>query len=216
MTIFGLDSAGKTAGIAILRDSRLIYECYLATGHTHSETLLCLCKNAFDAAGLSPAEIDVFAAAAVKGLAFPHDTPCAAVSTLEALAYSAAVEGTLLCALDARRGEVYWAGFFAADGAVERLCPDESAPAASLRGFVESAREPVWLLGDGAQLVDEALNGTGKTRLYPEAYRLGRAGGVCRAALAAGETVPAAQLIPDYHRLSQAERERAARLQAAP
>ena len=65
-------------------------------------------------------------------------------------------------------------------------------------------------------LVDEALNGTGKTRLYPEAYRLGRAGGVCRAALAAGETVPAAQLIPDYHRLSQAERERAARLQAAP
>ena len=59
-------------------------------------------------------------------------------------------------------------------------------------------------------------NGTGKTRLYPEAYRLGRAGGVCRAALAAGETVPAAQLIPDYHRLSQAERERAARLQAAP
>ena len=99
MTIFGLDSAGKTAGIAILRDSRLIYECYLATGHTHSETLLCLCKNAFDAAGLSPAEIDVFAAAAgpgsftglriglaaVKGLAFPHDTPCAAVSTLEAL-----------------------------------------------------------------------------------------------------------------------------------
>ena len=150
MTIFGLDSAGKTAGIAILRDSRLIYECYLATGHTHSETLLCLCKNAFDAAGLSPAEIDVFAAAAgpgsftglriglaaVKGLAFPHDTPCAAVSTLEALAYSAAVEGTLLCALDARRGEVYWAGFFAADGAVESLMPGRrSAPAASLRGF---------------------------------------------------------------------------------
>ena len=56
----------------------------------------------------------------------------------------------------------------------------------------------------------------GRGRLYPEAYRLGRAGGVCRAALAAGETVPAAQLIPDYHRLSQAERERAARLQAAP
>ena len=69
---------------------------------------------------------------------------------------------------------------------------------------------------EATKLVDEALNGTGKTRLYPEAYRLGRAGGVCRAALAAGETVPAAQLIPDYHRLSQAERERAARLQAAP
>lgn len=230
MTIFGLDSAGKTAGVAVLRDGRLIYECYLATGHTHSETLLCLCQNAFDSAGLSPAQVDVFAAsagpgsftglriglAAVKGLAFPGDTPCAAVSTLEALVYSAAVEGTLLCALDARRGEVYWAAFRAADGTVERLCPDGSAPAASLRGFVESARGPVWLLGDGAHLVDEALRDTGKTRLYPEAYRLGRAGGVCRAALASGETMPAAQLIPDYHRLSQAERERAARLHDAP
>lgn len=229
MTIFGLDSAGKTAGVAVLRDGRLIYECYLATGHTHSETLLCLCQNAFDSAGLSPAQVDVFAAAAgpgsftglriglaaVKGLAFPGDTPCAAVSTLEALAYSAAVEGTLLCALDARRGEVYWAAFRVADGTVERLCPDGSAPAASLRGFIESAGEPVWLLGDGAHLVDEALRDTGKTRLYPEAYRLGRAGGVCRAALAAGETMPAAQLIPDYHRLSQAERERAARLHDA-
>ncbi|MFQ9679119.1 MAG: hypothetical protein ACLRZH_02500 [Ruthenibacterium lactatiformans] len=54
MTIFGLDSAGKTAGVAILRDSRLIYECYLATGHTHSETLLCLCKNAFGPQGFLP------------------------------------------------------------------------------------------------------------------------------------------------------------------
>ena len=61
-----------------------------------------------------------------------------------------------------------------------------------------------------------AAGGRGAERHGQEAYRLGRAGGVCRAALAAGETVPAAQLIPDYHRLSQAERERAARLQAAP
>ena len=230
MNILAVDTAGKTAGVALLQDDRLLYEVYLDAGMTHSETLMPMIDTCLKMCGLTCADIDLYAVnagpgsftglriglAAVKGLAFPHDTPCAAVSTLEALAYSAAVEGTLLCALDARRGEVYWAGFFAADGAVERLCPDESAPAASLRGFVESAREPVWLLGDGAQLVDEALNGTGKTRLYPEAYRLGRAGGVCRAALAAGETVPAAQLIPDYHRLSQAERERAARLQAAP
>ena len=230
MNILAVDTAGKTAGVALLQDDRLLYEVYLDGGMTHSETLMPMIDTCLKMCGLTCADIDLYAVnagpgsftglriglAAVKGLAFPHDTPCAAVSTLEALAYSAAVEGTLLCALDARRGEVYWAGFFAADGAVERLCPDESAPAASLRGFVESAREPVWLLGDGAQLVDEALNGTGKTRLYPEAYRLGRAGGVCRAALAAGETVPAAQLIPDYHRLSQAERERAARLQAAP
>ena len=42
MTIFGLDSAGKTAGIAILRDSRLIYECSHDTPHTEREPLLFL------------------------------------------------------------------------------------------------------------------------------------------------------------------------------
>lgn len=226
MTIFGLDSAGKTAGVAIEQDGRLIYECCLDAGHTHSETLLCLCQNALDAVHLSPAQVDIFAAAAgpgsftglriglaaVKGMAFANDTPCAAVSTLEALAYAAPVEGTLLCALDARRGEVYWAAFRAQGGAVHRLCPDSTAPAETLRTFVMQADEPVWLLGDGAALVQNVLADTGRTRLVPEAWRPFCAGGVCRAARAAGETIPAALLVPDYHRLSQAERERAARL----
>lgn len=226
MTIFGLDSAGKTAGVAVEQDGRLLYECYLDAGCTHSETLLCLCQNALDALRLSPAQVDVFAAAAgpgsftglriglaaVKGMAFANDTPCAAVSTLEALAYAAPAEGTLLCALDARRGEVYWAAFSAQGGAIQRLCPDSAAPAEALRPFVLRAQGPVLLLGDGAAPVQNALGDTGKTRLVPEAYRLRCAGGVCRAARAAGETIPAALLVPDYHRLSQAERERAARL----
>lgn len=226
MTIFGLDSAGKTAGVAVEQDGRLVYECYLDAGHTHSETLLCLCRNALDAAHLTPAQVDVFAAAAgpgsftglriglaaVKGMAFANDTPCAAVSTLEALACAAPVEGTLLCALDARRGEVYWAAFRAQGEDVRRLCPDSAAPAETLRAFVQQADTPVWLLGDGAAPVQNTLADLGKTRLVPEAWRLGRAGGICRAARAAGETIPAALLVPDYHRLSQAERERAARL----
>lgn len=226
MTIFGLDSAGKTAGVAVEQDGRLVYECYLDAGHTHSETLLCLCRNALDAVRLTPAQVDVFAAAAgpgsftglriglaaVKGMAFANDTPCAAVSTLEALAHAAPVEGTLLCALDARRGEVYWAAFRAQNGEVHRLCPDSAAPAEDLHAFILQAEAPVWLLGDGAALVQNTLAKPNKTRLVPEAYRLGRAGGVCRAARAAGETIPAAMLVPDYHRLSQAERERAARL----
>jgi len=226
VTIFGLDSAGKTAGVAVQRDGRLLYECYLDAGCTHSETLLCLCRNALDALALSPAQVDVFAAAAgpgsftglriglaaVKGIAFANDTPCAAVSTLSALAHAAPVQGTLLCALDARRGEVYWAAFRAQGDTVQRLCPDSAAPAEALRPFVQRAEAPVWLLGDGAALLQNALGDTGKTHPVPEAYRLRCAGGVCRAAAAAGETIPAALLVPDYHRLSQAERERAARL----
>ena len=51
----------------------------------------------------------------------------------------------------------------------------------------------------------------------PPALRGGRAAGVALAAqrmAEAGQTVPTEALLPDYHRLSQAERERAARLAA--
>lgn len=224
MTIFGLESAGKTAGAAILRDGALLYEGYLAAGLTHSETLLPLAAGAFAAVGLSVRDIDVFAAAAgpgsftglriglaaVKGLAFICDTPCAPVSTLEALAFGACMEGTLLAALDARRGQVYWAAFSVRDGAVQRLSADACTQAREAAAFALGLPGPLWLCGDGAPLVAPLIP---DARPVPADRRLGRAAGVCRAAEKSGVTVPPAQLVPDYHRLSQAQRERAERLQ---
>ena len=40
-----VDTAGKTAGVALLQDDRLLYECYLDAGMTHSETILPLIDN---------------------------------------------------------------------------------------------------------------------------------------------------------------------------
>ena len=102
MTVFALDSASKAAGVCILQDGRMVYHASLCRGLTHSETLLPLCDEAFRAAQITPADVDVFAAAAgpgsftglriglatLKGLAFVHNTPCVCVSTLEALALS--------------------------------------------------------------------------------------------------------------------------------
>lgn len=224
MTVFGVDSAGKTAGAAILQDGALLYECYLCAGLTHSETLLRLIDGAFCATGLGVPDVDVFAAAAgpgsftglriglaaVKGLALPGNTPCAGVSTLEALAYSAGGEGTLLAALDARRGQVYWAAFAVFGGAPVRLSPDVCGLAAEAAAFAEAQPGPVWLCGDGAPLLERLVP---RARCVPADRRLGRAAGVCRAAEAHGETVPPARLVPDYHRLSEAQRTRAERLQ---
>lgn len=226
MTVFGVDSAGKNAGVAILRDGALLYEATLCAGLTHSETLLELCDAAFRAAGVSPREVDLYAVNAgpgsftglriglscVKGLAFPQDTPCKGVSTLEALAFSMPLTGTVLCALDARRGEVYHALFQVENGAVTRLSPDAAGSAGALVELLEGRPGPLYLLGDGAALAAAALGERFSPRLVPERFRLGRAAGVCAAAMAGGEAAPPACLVPEYHRLSQAQRERAARL----
>ena len=36
MNILAVDTAGKTAGVALLQDDRLLYECYLDAGMTLS------------------------------------------------------------------------------------------------------------------------------------------------------------------------------------
>ncbi len=118
MTVLGLDCAGKTAGVALCRDGELFYESRLCAGFTHSETLLPLCEEALRACRLSLQDISLLAVTAgpgsftglriglatVKGLAFAHGTPCAGVSTLEALAFCAPPVGSCVCALDARAG----------------------------------------------------------------------------------------------------------------
>ena len=40
MNLLALDTAGKTAAVAVLRDDTLLYEAQCNNGLTHSETLL--------------------------------------------------------------------------------------------------------------------------------------------------------------------------------
>ena len=231
MNILALDTAGKSAGVAILADDRLLYECYLEVGLTHSETIMPLVDGAFRMTGLKPRDIGLYAVtagpgsftglriglAAAKGLALPCNTPCAAVSTLEALANQHTGQGTVITALDARRSQVYWAAFDLESHA--RLTPDDAAPVDSLAPFIENCKKPLFFVGNGAALcynkygqlpgVIPAAPGCGCAR--------GGAVGIVGARMhAAGQSTPPSGLLPDYHRLSQAERERKAKLAAQP
>lgn len=83
MNILAIDTAGKTAAVAVMRDDTLLYEMASNTGLTHSETLLPMVDTALKACGLTPAQLDLYAVtngpgsftglriglAAVKGLA---------------------------------------------------------------------------------------------------------------------------------------------------
>ena len=226
MNLLAIDTAGKTAAVAVLRDEVLLYEAAANNGLTHSETLLPMVDTALKACGLRCADIDLYGVtagpgsftglriglAAVKGMALPRQTPCAGVSTLEALAWGMAGQGTVVGALDARRGQVYWAGFDLATH--DRLTPDAAAPVQALENFVAGCKKPLFFVGDGAALCYNRFSELPGVLPCPQPLRVLRGSGVALAArrmLQAGRTVPPAELLPDYHRLSQAERELAER-----
>lgn len=226
MNILAVDTAGKTAGVALLQDDRLLYEVYLDGGMTHSETLMPMIDTCLKMCGMTCADIDLYGVnagpgsftglriglAVIKGLALPRQLPCAGVSTMAALAWGLAGEGTVIGAQDARRGQVYWGAFDLASH--RRLTEDAAAPVTELENFVQSCKKPLFFVGDGATLCYNTYKSVPGVVCTPPALQVLRGAGVALAAKALwenGECVPPAALLPDYHRLSQAERERAER-----
>lgn len=200
MNILAVDTAGKTAGVALLQDDRLLYEVYLDGGMTHSETLMPMIDSCLKMCGLTCADIDLYAVnagpgsftglriglAAVKGLAFPRETLCAPVSTLEALAAAHTGEGTVLCALDARRAQVYSAAFDLATHT--RLLDDDARAVTDLADFVENCKKPLFFVGDGAGLCYNKYSNVPGVLQTPPALRGGRAAAVAPCGKADGRS----------------------------
>ena len=229
MKILAFDTSAKVASVALAEDGKLVSEFYLDSGFTHSETVLPMAKAALDAARITPADVDLFAVncgpgsftglrigiAAVKALGMSLDKPCAAVSTLEALANNLlGFSGIICAAMDARCSQVYTA-FFAGNGeTVARLCEDRAISTDELfndiKKYVAQTGEKVWLVGDGANLCLKKF-GEEFVKTAPQQLLLGHAFGTCIAAkrlFEQGETVSAGELVPNYLRLAQAEREK--------
>ena len=64
MITLALDSSGRAAGTAVLRDGELIYESYLNNGLTHSETLLPMVEAALSATGIAIGDLGLLAVGA--------------------------------------------------------------------------------------------------------------------------------------------------------
>lgn len=226
MLILGLESTAKSASVALCRDGALLALAFQQTGLTHSRTLLPMAEGLLKNAELSLGDLDAVAVAhgpgsftgvrigvaTAKGLCWGADKPAVGVSTLEAMALSGgecAPEGSVVCcAMDARRGQVYNALFRFCGGAPERLTPDRAIGLDKLDAELAELGAPVWVMGDGAALCCDYLRASGRAAvLAPESVRLQTARGVCRAA-ERKEPRGAAELLPVYLRLSQAERER--------
>jgi len=232
MRILAFESSAKTASVALLTDGVLTAEAYQNCGLTHSVTLLSMAEDMLKQANISASEIDGYAVAfgpgsftgvrigvsAVKGLAWAAEKPCIGVSTLEAMATLHSFRSAVICpVMDARRSQVYNALFEAKDGQLQRLTEDRAISIEELAQELSEINGKIILIGDGAVLCYNTLGDQlPQLELAPEALRHQRASGVALAAqqyAEQGKWTRAEDLTPFYLRMSQAERERLARLE---
>ena len=134
---------------------------------------------------------------------------CVGISSLEAIAYNfQGTDGTIVCCMDARCGQVYNAIFRSEGGVITRQCDDRAIRLEELSQELSGMSGRIILAGDGAELAHKSTEE--KYELAPYILRYQRGSGVCYAARGR-ELIDPAALMPSYLRLPQAERERLAR-----
>ena len=227
MLILAFETTAKAGSVALLEDNKLLAESYQNTGLTHSQTLMVMAEDMLKASGKTMADVTAVAVAegpgsftgvrigvaAAKGLAWGGELPCYGVSTLESMALTlGAYQGYVCPVMDARRSQVYNALFYADCGTLERVQEDRAISLEDLKIELEHLDGPIFLVGDGSSLTHKTLSAHIPELILPPEHRMHqRASGVALAAakkIAAGDPGDAAAMVPNYLRLSQAERER--------
>ena len=225
MKILALETSAKAVSAVVSEEGRILASGYQDTGLTHSRTLMPFVEHILKNTGLTVADMDAIAVAAgpgsftgirigvaaAKGLAFAADKPAVGVSTLAAMARNVAFcDGLVICAMDARRQQVYNALFEAKDGQLTRLTPDRAIALEELAEELRSDPRPKTVVGDGARLCFAHLTEAGiSCRLAPAQLVMQNAMSVAleaEAMAAEGKLVSAQALEPVYLRPAQADR----------
>ena len=232
MKILGLDSSGIVASVAIVEDENLIAEYTVNYKKTHSQTLLPMLDELAKMTELDLDSVDAIAVAAgpgsftglrigsatAKGLGLALKKPLVEIPTVDALAYNLYDAKGLICPImDARRNQVYTGIYRFEEHHLVTVEGQMAVPMTELIHKLNERGEEVIFLGDGvpvfAQIIAENLR-------VPYSFAPAHVNKQRAAAVAAlgelyvkeGKTVTAMEHVPEYLRVSQAERERAQRL----
>lgn len=226
MIILAVDTTATAASVCLATENKIVGECYINTALTHSQTLMPMTEQLLRNTGVNPDDLNAIAVnagpgsftgvrigvAAVKGLAFAHNLPCVAVSTLESMAYNLLGSDCIVCAaMDARCSQVYNALFRVNGNSVSRLCDDRALSITDLKLDLTGYKEPVVLVGDGAELCFDTFgNDLPNVTIAPVNRRFQTASSTALAAfesLKIQKPLTPAELMPVYLRLPQAQRE---------
>jgi tRNA threonylcarbamoyladenosine biosynthesis protein TsaB len=219
MKILALDTATEACSAALLQDGEIVSRYQLAP-RRHGELILTMLGEVLAEGGYLLKDMDAIAfgrgpgsftgvriaVAVTQGIALAAELPVVPVSTLAAMALQVMQTDQaekVLCALDARMDEVYWAGYefdanlLVRECIVESVCPPQSvAWPAEVHGW--------YGVGGGFVRYESMLMENSKAKLveiYPDV--LPHAAAIARLGsemFRRGEAVTAEQALPVYLR----------------
>ena len=228
MKILAVDSSGLVASVAILEEDNLIAEYTVNYKKTHSQTLLPMLDEIVRMTDTDLSTVDAIAvakgpgsftglrigSATVKGLGLALDKPIIGIPTVEGLAMNLYGTDALICPLmDARRNQVYTGIYRFMDGNLEVVKDQIPIGIDEIINALNIIGEKVVFLGDGVPVYKDAIihNLSVPYAFAPAHLNKQRAAAIGVRAFdywKNGLYVSADGFVPDYLRLSQAERER--------
>ena len=232
MKILALDSSGLVASVAVLEDDNCIAEYTINYKKTHSQTLLPMLDEVSKMIELDLSSVDAIAVAAgpgsftglrigsatAKGLGQALNKPLIGIPTVDGLAMNMYGTDKVICPLmDARRNQTYTGLYeFVRKDKSFKLAVLKEQCAVALEEIIDSVNQlgrEVIFLGDGVPVFKTQLEEkvTVPYSFAPASCNRQRAAaiGVLAFSYAKEGKLEAAEAhMPDYLRLSQAERER--------
>lgn len=172
MRVLAIETSTSRSSVAVVDGERVLASASLGVPRRHGEFLAPALRFCLDQAGLDLDRIGGVAVgtgpglytglrvgiATAQTLAAARELPTVGVSGLDVLAFRARYTSRVLCAaIDARRGEIFWALYRSSPGGVQRIGELRLTTAESLAVELEALGEPCLVVGDAGLTCRETL-----------------------------------------------------------
>lgn len=232
MKILAIESSSLVASVAIQHDDIMVAEYTINHKITHSQTLLPMIDEICRRTDTKAEELDAIAisggpgsftglrigSATAKGLGLALEIPLIHVPTLEAMAYNLFGTDRIVCPImDARRGQVYAGAYEFQEDTLLSIIEGIAISMEDLLDQLNTLSRSVIFVGDGIPVFREYIqeNAQFVYQFAPAGMNRQRASSVANLGAIyykQGRVIVADQHLPDYLRVSQAERERSEKL----
>lgn len=183
MLILGIDTATTQVSVAIGGHEGVLASTQSLRGRQHAEMLTPAIAFTCKQARIELSEIGVVAVdlgpglftglrvgvSAAKAIAHALRVPMIGVSSLDLLAFPVRFSPRLIvAAVDARRGELFWASYRQVPRGVQRLTEPRVSPPEDLASELLATSEDCLVVGDGALRYREMFEGLKRTEIVEE------------------------------------------------